>query len=251
MNKESHMLNVVIPMAGLGSRFVNAGYKNPKPFIVFNGKPMICHVMENLPLKGARYLLIAQQEHLKQEAEIVAKIEADYPAKFIPINGLTEGAACTVLHAVEEINNDLPLLTANSDQLVDVDLQLMVDDAQRRNLSGSILTFSEPGRDPKWSYVRLDQNDLVVETAEKVPLSDYATVGIYYFASGQDFVNAATRMLVEQNRSNKEYYVCPVYNYLIRSGKRVGYYNIDQSVMHGLGTPEDLEAYLKEHECSA
>jgi len=240
------MVNVVIPMAGLGSRFQKAGYTIPKPFIPVNGKPMIARVMENLPVSGAQYILIAQREHLNSQKDLVSSICDNYPAKFIPIDGVTEGAACTVLYACSEINSDTPLLMANSDQLVDMNIQDMLDDAEKRKLDGSILTFKEPGRDPKWSYVRLEgKENLVVETKEKVALSDYATVGIYYFTKGRDFVNATTRMIVERNKSNNEYYVAPVYNYLIAEKKRIGIFNIEQDVMHGLGTPEDLDIYLK------
>lgn len=240
------MINVVIPMAGLGSRFQKAGYTTPKPFIPVNGKPMIARVMENLAIKGARYILIAQRQHLEAEKELVSQICDQYPALFIPIDGLSEGAACTVLYACKEINNDSPLLMANSDQLVDFDFQEMLDDAKDRNLDGSILTFKEPSRDPKWSYAKLDEKtSLVSETREKVALSEYATVGIYYFTQGRDFVNASIQMIVERNKSNNEYYVAPTYNYLIAQQKRIGIFNINQQQMHGLGTPEDLELYLE------
>lgn len=239
------MLNVVIPMAGLGSRFSNAGYKKPKPFIDVCGEPMIVHVMRSLKLGAANFILIARTEHLAAEAEAVQQIRRDFNAKFIALDRTTEGAACTVLMAHRLINNDHPLLMLNSDQVVDMALEDFVVDCMQRKLDGSILTFPEPGRDPKWSYVRLNDQDLVVEAKEKVALSDHATVGVYLFTRGRDFVESAIDMIALNERSKGEFYVAPVYNHAIAQGKRIGIYEIEQSQMHGLGTPEDLELYLK------
>lgn len=239
------MINVVIPMAGAGSRFSKAGFSKPKPFIDVNSKPMIVRVLENLALPDARYLLIARREHMQAEIELVREIEQKYPVNFIGIDGLTEGTACTVLHARKFINNDTPLIIANSDQIVDFDPQDFVDDCFRRNLDGSILTFIDKARDPKWSFARIGAEGLVDEVKEKQPISDYATVGIYLFRNGVDFVDGAIEMILQRDRVNNEYYTCPTYNYLINTGKRIGVYDVPDKAMHGIGTPEDLEAYLR------
>ena len=242
------MINVVIPMAGAGSRFSKAGFSKPKPFIDVDGKPMIVRVLENLSLPDARYLLIARHEHMQAEIELVREIENKYSATFIGIDGLTEGTACTVLHARKFINNDTPLIIANSDQIVDFNPQDFVDDCFKRGLDGSIITFIDKARDPKWSFARIGAKGLVDEVKEKQPISDYATVGIYLFRRGADFVDGAIEMILRQDRVNNEYYTCPTYNYLIETGKRISIFDVPGDAMHGIGTPSDLDLYLRFNE---
>jgi dTDP-glucose pyrophosphorylase len=162
----------------------------------------------------------------------------------LEIDRLTEGTACTVLHGRKLINNDTPLIIANSDQLVDFDPKAFLANQQQRNLDGSILTFIDKKRDPKWSFARLDTDGFVAEVKEKQPISEYATIGIYLFNRGSDFVDAAIEMILNQDRINNEYYTCPTYNYLIKDGKRIGVFDIPPEAMHGIGTPEDLQMYL-------
>ncbi len=240
------MINIVIPMAGQGSRFAKAGYKKPKPFIDVDGKPMIVRVLENLAYSDARYILIARKEHMKQESELVKQIEKNFNAIFIPIDKLTEGTACTVLYARKYINNDEPLLIANSDQIVDMNIADFIDDCSERKLDGSILTFMDEFKDPKWSFAKIDDNNLVIEVKEKVVISQYATVGIYLYSKGKDFVNATIDMIIENERVNNEFYTCPTYNYAINDNAKIGIYNIDFNQMHGIGTPEDLDIYMEQ-----
>lgn len=238
------MINVVIPMAGAGSRFVKAGYKTPKPFIDVAGKPMIVRVMENLSYQKVNFYLIARKEHVEAEREVVEKIEKEFGAKFILIDKLTEGMACTVLYARKYINNDLPLLLANSDQIVDISIGDYIEDSLNRKLDGSIMTFIDPHRDTKWSFAKVDGNGLVTEVKEKVAISEHATVGVYLYSRGRDFVDAAVDMIIENDRVNNEFYTCPTYNYAIKNGKKIGIYNIEFGQMHGVGTPEDLNLFL-------
>lgn len=239
------MLNIVIPMAGLGSRFVKASYQKPKPFIDVSGRPMIMRVLDNLAYAGARYILIAQQEHLLKEAALVEEIEKNYNVIFIPVDKLTEGTACTVLYARKYINNEYPLLIANSDQIVDLDISLFINNCFSRKLDGSILTFVDKHRDPKWSFAKINSHNLVTEVKEKKPISEYATVGIYLYSKGSDYVNAAIDMFIKNDRVNNEFYTCPTYNYAIKNGCKIGIFNINFDQMHGIGTPEDLQDYLK------
>lgn len=236
------MINIVIPMAGAGSRFAKAGYLKPKPFIDVLGKPMICHVLDNLNIKDAKFILLARAEHYKNEQETVNWIRKNYNVEFVLIDKLTEGAACTVLHAHRLINNDTPLLIANSDQIVDMDIKDYINDSDKRNLDGSVLCFED--NDPKWSYAKLDENNLIIMIREKEVISEHATVGIYYFRRGRDFVENAIDMFVRNERVNNEFYVAPVYNYSIEKGGRYGIYSIDKTQMHGTGTPEDLDKYI-------
>ncbi len=238
-------LNIVIPMAGRGSCFAEAGYRKPKPFIDVAGRGMIERVMENLAAPGARYILLAQRAHLEAEPDAVAALERRGDVTFLPIDFVTEGAACTVLLARSLIDAETPLLIANCDQIVDFDCADYVADGVRRGLDGSILTFREPGRDPKWSYARIDGEGLVREVKEKVGISDLATVGLYYFRRGRDFVAAAVDMIARNDRTKNEFYVCPVYNYAIAAGRRIGVYEVGSEAMHGIGTPEDLALYLE------
>lgn len=237
-------MNIVIPMAGLGSRFAKAGFTKSKPFIDVLGKPMIVRVLENLAYENARYILIARKEQLESEKEAVERIKKEFNVEFIIIDSLSEGTACTVLYARKLIDNDTPLLIANSDQVVDFALKNFVEDCFKRNLDGSILSFIDKEKNPKWSFARLEK-DLVVEVKEKEAISDIATVGIYLFARGREFVDGAIDMICHNDRVNDEFYTCPVYNYAIKNGLKIGIYNIAFENMHGLGTPQDLEAYLR------
>lgn len=238
------MINVVIPMAGKGSRFAEAGYKNPKPFIDVNGKTMIERVLDNLSIPGAKYYLISRKEFANNWSDTMNKIEKEYNARFIEIDHITEGAALTVLKAREMINNDTPLLMANSDQIVDIDIGDFVKDSDSRGLDGSILIFIDPNKDTKWSFAKIDDKGLVTEVKEKEAISDYATVGIYYYKKGADFVNYTIDMFVANDRVKGEFYTCPVYNYAVRDGKKIGIYNMEFEKMHGIGTPDDLNTYL-------
>ena len=238
------MINIVIPMAGEGSRFVKAGYEKSKPFIDVAGKPMIESVIKNLYCIDARYILIGRKAHLENEQELVRQLKENYDVTFIAIDKLTEGTACTVLYAREYINNDNPLIIANSDQIVDISIQDFVDDCKERELDGSVLTFTDHERNPKWSFAKIDKKGFVMEVQEKRAISQYATVGIYTFSRGKDFVDAAIDMIINNDRVNNEFYTCPVYNYSIINGACIGIYNIEFEKMHGLGTPEDLERYL-------
>lgn len=236
-------VNIVIPMAGAGSRFAKVGYKKPKPFIDVKGIPMIARVMENLNVENANYILIARKEHLEVEKEVVAELEKNYPVTFLTVEELTEGAAITVLIAHRLINNENPLLIANSDQIVDIDLQKFIDEVTIKGKDGSIMTFKDD--DPKWSYAKVDSEGHVTEVKEKVVISDQATVGIYLFKEGRDFVNSCLDMIIKRDKVNNEYYVCPAYNYSVAQGKKVSVYEIDMAKMHGIGTPDDLNKYLE------
>lgn len=239
------MINIVIPMAGAGSRFSKAGYALPKPFIDVNGEPMIQRVMKNLAIEDCRFVLIMQQSHYASQRELINELLRKWAVSIALVDGLTEGTACTVLSAKDIIDSADTLIIANSDQIVDIDISTFIQDSVDKNLDGSILTFIDPERNPKWSFAKLDSNSLVCEVQEKKPISEYATIGIYLFKHGYDFVRYAEQMILQNDRVNNEFYTCPVYNYLVRDSKRIGIFNIESTAMHGIGTPEDLEKYLE------
>jgi NDP-sugar pyrophosphorylase family protein len=242
--RSGNEIRVVIPAAGEGSRFATAGYAKPKPFIDVLGSPMISRVIANVAPAKSRTHVLARAEHLQREPDIVANLKVAGNA-IHEVDKLTEGAACTILLARKAFDDDSPLLIANSDQLIDFDSDDFVNDCLRRRLDGSILVFDDVSRNPKWSFARIDANGLVVEVAEKRAISTLATAGIYLFARGSDFVRAAVDMIAANDRVNNEFYTCPVYNYMIKNGARIGIYKVAASAMHGLGTPEDLNEYLK------
>lgn len=185
------MLNIIIPMAGAGSRFAKAGYKKPKPFIDVLNKPMICHVLDNLNMPNSKFILLTRAQHYYDEQETVNWIKQNYNVEFVLIDKLTEGAACTVLHAHRLINNDTPLLIANSDQIVDMDIKDYIHNSDSRNLDGSVLCFED--NDTKWSYAKLDENGYIQMIREKEVISEHATVGIYYFKKRLRFCSKCDR----------------------------------------------------------
>lgn len=235
-------LNVLIPMAGAGSRFAQAGYTFPKPLIEVRGKPMIQVVVENLNIE-ANYIYIVQKEHYeKYNLKYLLNLVTPN-CKIVQVDGLTEGAACTTLLAKEYINNDNPLVMANSDQFVEWDSNNVMYSFKADGIDGGILTFK--ATHPKWSYAKLDENGFVCEVAEKKPISDNATVGIYYWKKGSDYVKYAEQMIDKNIRVNNEFYVCPVFNEAIEDGKKIRVKEIKK--MWGIGTPEDLNVFLNDY----
>lgn len=242
------MLNIVIPMAGKGSRFQEAGYAFPKPLIDINGETMIEVVIRNLKPQGAhRFIFICQREHYeKYDLHNVLKNATNNNFEVIQLNGITQGAACTVLTAAQYINNEDDLIIANSDQFIEFNINEFINESHKGGKDGLIMTFK--ASHPKWSYARVDESGKVLEVAEKKVISDKATAGVYYFKKGSDFVEGAQSMIHKDIRHNNEFYVCPVYNEVVINGKGVYVYNIDADKMHGLGTPEDLGAFLRKVE---
>jgi HAD superfamily hydrolase (TIGR01509 family) len=202
-------LNVLIPMAGAGSRFQQAGYAFPKPLIEVNGKPMVQVVVENLNL-DANFIYVVQKAH-REKYNLDTLLNLITPGcKIVETEGLTEGAACTALLAKELIDSDTPLFFANSDQFVEWDSNEFMYKMQETDADGGIVTFT--ATHPKWSFAKVDDSGLVTEVAEKNPISDTATVGYYYWKSGSEFVKYAEQMIEKDIRVNTEFYVCPVFN---------------------------------------
>ena len=235
-------LNVLIPMAGAGSRFEQAGYTFPKPLIEVKNKPMIQVVIENLNIE-ANYIYVVQKSH-REKYNLDTLLNLLTPGcKIVETNGLTEGAACTALLAKEYINNNNPLFFANSDQFVEWDSNEFMYKMQETDADGGIVTFK--AIHPKWSFAKVDEKGLVTEVAEKNPISDNATVGYYYWKHGSDFIKYAEQMIDKNIRVNNEFYVCPVFNQAIEDYKQIRTFNVEK--MWGLGTPEDLKYYLENY----
>jgi HAD superfamily hydrolase (TIGR01509 family) len=239
---KNEKLNILIPMAGAGSRFEQAGYTFPKPLIEVNGKPMIQVVVENLNM-DANYIYVVQKSH-REKYNLDTMLNLITPGcKIVEVDGITEGAACTALLAKDFINIDSPLFFANSDQFVDWDSNEFMYKMQESNCDGGIVTFK--ATHPKWSFARVDEKGFVTEVAEKNPISDNATVGYYYWKKGSDFIKYAEQMIEKNIRVNNEFYVCPVFNQAIEDCKKIRIF--ESAKMWGLGTPEDLNFYLENH----
>ena len=231
-------------MAGHGSRFSKAGYKDPKPLIPVHGKPMIEVVIDNLkPSCEHRFIFICQAEHL-HHYPLKNLLETKAPGcQILEVSAVTEGAACTVLLAKPYINNTDQLMIANCDQYIEVDINQYLNSLSP-NIDGLIMTMKENHN--KWSYIELNSHNEIVRIVEKEVVSDEATVGIYNYQYGADFVHAAELMIAKNLRVNNEFYVAPSYNEMIADGKSIAYFNIGRlgQGMHGLGTPEDLKNYI-------
>lgn len=232
-------LNVLIPMAGLGSRFYEAGYIFPKPLIEVNGNPMIQEVVNSLSI-DAKYIYVVKKDHFEQY-HLDYLLKAITPnCEIVQVNDTTEGAAISALIAKDFIDNDNPLIIANSDQIVEWNSRDFIYELYSKNADGGIALFES--NHPKWSYVKMDDLNIISEVAEKKPISSNATVGIYYWKRGSDFVKYAEQMIDKNIRTNNEFYICPVYNEAILDNKKI--YGIYVKNMWGIGTPEDLNYYL-------
>lgn len=235
-------LNVLIPMAGAGSRFEKAGYTFPKPLIEVRNKPMIQVVVENLNL-DANFIYVVQKSHReKYNLDILLNLITPN-CKIVEVDGITEGAACTALLAKELINNEQPLFFANSDQFVVWDSNEFMYKMNETNADGGIVTFK--ATHPKWSFAKIGHDGFITEVAEKKPISNDATVGFYYWKHGSDFVKYAEKMIQDEIRVNNEFYVCPVFNQAISDMKKIRPFEISE--MWGIGTPEDLDYFLKNY----
>jgi len=239
------MLNIVIPMAGHGSRFQQAGYADPKPLIPVHSVPMIRVVIDNLrPSCPHKFLFLCQDAHIRDYPLADILHQAAPGCEIKTLRRVTAGAACTVLLACDSIDNDDPLMIANCDQYIDTSIDDYLAKGMGDGVDAFLMTMNDDS--PKWSYVKRDDQGNIAGVVEKVVVSDEATVGIYNFARGSDFVEAAKDMIRQNDRSKNEFYVAPVYSRLIDGGKHVTTVSVGDagSVMHGLGTPDDLQGFL-------
>jgi HAD superfamily hydrolase (TIGR01509 family) len=237
--KKKQKMNVLIPMSGEGSRFKQAGYTFPKPLIEVNGKAMIQLVVENLGIE-AHYVFVVRESHAAEYNlnSMFENIVDDF--SIVRVENPTEGAACTSLLAQKYIDSPDPLVIANSDQFVESGISDGINYFIENDFDGGLLSFESSH--PKWSYARVDKENNVFEVAEKKVISNKATVGIYFWKRGSDFVKYAHKMIQQNERVNNEFYICPVFNLAIKDGLRIGAFDV--TGMWGLGTPEDLRTFL-------
>lgn len=221
-----------------------AGFTTPKPLIPVGGVPMTRLVISNLrPRQPHRFIFLLLEEHLNMPS-VAAQLQCWAPGCVLwSVDRVTEGPACTALLAAPLINNRDPLMIANCDQWVDIDINDYLAVLDDHDVDGLVMTMK--ANHPKWSYARLSPEGAVTELVEKRVVSDEATVGIYNFQHGQDFVGAARQMIRKNLRVNGEFYVAPAYNELISDGARLRLHNVGKEYdgMYGLGTPEDLAIF--------
>ncbi len=242
-------MNIVIPMAGLGSRFKEVGIETPKPLIVVDGKTMIEHAVDSLGIKG-RYIFITRKyennEHNVKLSEVLRSVAPDHVE--ICVESEQYGAADSCLYAEEYINNDEELIITNCDQILSWDPADFLNFVSSDDISGCIGIFEST--DPKHSFARIYDNT-VTEIQEKNPISSYALIGLHYWKNGKDFVASAKKLKSEYKSLNmKEVFVGPTYNYMISNGQKVLPYTMPKNSYICLGTPKDVavyEAKIKEY----
>ena len=236
------MINVLVLMSGPSEAFKDAGFAYPKNLIEIGGQSMVQRVLDHLltfKILDAQFVCVLRREENRKyhTAAVIHLVES--AAKIVEVNSTTTGAACSALLAVEFINNSEPLIIVNGDQLLfEINLPKIVVGFQQQNLDGGIIVFQDIH--PRWSFVKCDTNGLVIETAEKRPISNLATAGFYYFARGSDFVDATTEMIKKNAQVNGQFYICPAYNELILRQRRIGVHVINKSSYQSLATPSDV-----------
>jgi dTDP-glucose pyrophosphorylase len=237
-------MNVVILLAGGVDGYQQSGSAYPKNLAEIADRPLVQHVLEGLlPLKelGARFVcMIPGPENRRfHTGSVIQLIEPD--AVVIEVPETTAGAACTAMLAVEWIDNGEPLMVINGDIVLDGDLVAMIRDFQTRSLDAGIVVFEDVH--PRWSFVKLNAGGMVVEAAEKRPISRFATTGLYWFARGADFMKAAAAMLRKGASVDGLFYVSPVLNEMILAQARIEVTQIDKSGYHSLKDPAGARAY--------
>jgi len=246
-------VTLIIPMAGAGRRFAEAGYVDPKPFIPVRGQPMVLGVFEDAlrDFDVKQIIVLVRDDNLLEMVSLATRYldGTGIPFKAVAVPELTQGAACTVLLAKDAVSDPRrAVLVANCDQRFRIDSKNFAQ--LTAVVSGIPLCFEADPDDPastKWSYVRFGVHGNVTSVVEKpaeVPNPPVATCGVYWYETAQALFVYIQEMVARNDRSgpNAEFYLAPVYNRMLLWGEVVPYF---VESFDSLGTPEDLEAYLK------
>lgn len=238
-------MNIVIPIVGMGKRFSDFGFKDPKPLIQTRGKEITRHAIESFGIPGNYIFIIRKGNRSSDLKSLLVGIVPD--AKVIETEEMTEGAACSVLLAKDLINNDEELIVFNCDQRTEWDYRDFLDFCQNSDIDGVVTTYQHDnifvGKSSPFSFIKIDDNKNAVMLEEKFAISDLALCGIHYWKRGKDFVESATEMIRKEDRINNEFYVSRTYNYLISKGKKIRHFPIPKGQFFSLGTPEDLKIF--------
>lgn len=241
---------LVIPCSGRGSRF-KAVTDTPKPLIPIAGRPMLDWALEGMkmpePFKKAVVIFHADQEiTTRQEEQVLSMVRrVAENVRLMIQTSERKGAADSVLLAADQISIRQSVAVWNCDQWIPEWNRKLPD-----GWDGWILTFRDPYKNPKWSYVEVDNEHpmltgRVTKVVEKVPVSEWATVGGYFFKTGRDLLWAIEESILEDEKTNGEFYLAPVFNQLIKIGRDVA--AVATVGMEGLGTPEDCDRFVLEH----
>ena len=223
------MLNIVVPL-GANLFFDSAEYFYPKPLIEVRGVPIIELVLaslKTLPSPHRFIFILNRKDDAKFHLQDTFRLVANNPCEFVLLEGQSKGAACSALMAIQYLQGKDPMVIANGDQVFNLQLSSVIDDFKRRKLDAGVICFDSVH--PRWSYVRLNEDKLVVEAAEKRPLSRHAVAGFYYFAEGDQFIALAMKSIEKGVEVNGQFYVAPILNEYILEEKSVGIYQVDNS----------------------
>jgi NDP-sugar pyrophosphorylase family protein len=235
-------LRIVIPMAGEGKSFKAAGYDFPKPLIDIKGKPMIQWVVENINVEGKFIFVILKKQLEKYSFQHLLNLIAP-GCDIVPVDDPGQGAATTVLQAKHLFDDEQPMAIINSDQVIEWNSNEFFYAMAADTCEGGLVTFES--KHPKWSFVRTDQNGFVAEVAEKTPISNMATAGVYYFRKGSDFINSLHRMMAAQFQFQGEFYISPVYNEYVKEKKSIRVFPVKK--VWSLKTPKDVEYFMQDY----
>lgn len=235
-------MNILIPMAGLGTRFKNEGFELPKPIIEVNGKTLIEHSVSSLGMKGKYIFITRKYENPNDNVLLTKKLkELDPESIEIQLDKPTRGAVETCLFASEHIDNTDPLVITNCDQITDWDPQLFQSFISDSSLDGAVVTYTSVN--PKNSFAVVE-NDRIIKMVEKNPVSDIALIGLHYWKRGSDFIKSAKKLLDNfESIGRPECYVSESYNYLIEDGLHIKNFHLSINQFIPLGTPYDLKIY--------
>lgn len=236
-------MNILVLVAGPDDIFGEAGFIFPKNLVEIDGLPLIQRLIESLDVLRKEAInpifVLKRSESQKYYTGKVIQLLLGKSILFEVEE--TAGAACSALYAAAEIDNSAPLLIVNGDQILDIEIEEAIQDFEVRELDVGVITFNAVH--PRWSFVRCDESGLVVEAAEKRPISDLAAVGVYYFRHGSDFVYAAQTMIKKSGYVNSRFYITPSLNELILKGKKIGHYKIPRERYFPLKTPQNIRDY--------
>jgi len=241
-------VNILVPMAGKTMFFDKHEYPYPKSLIEINEKTMIEHVIHNLSAVHNinQFIFVVNDEDCrKYHLDNILSLLTNDQCQVIKVSNETKGAACSALLSIKHINNDDELIIANGDQIFMDDLNKILETHRVNSLDAAVIIFNSVH--PRWSYVRLDENGLVIETAEKRPFSKQAIAGFFYFKQGNFFVEAAMNMIKKDASVNGAFFIAPSLNEMVLSKKRVGVYTIDNEKYHSFHSPQRVNEYEKNY----
>jgi NDP-sugar pyrophosphorylase family protein len=240
---------VVIPIVGLGKRFIEAGYEKPKPLILVKDKLIIEHAIESLDI-DAKFIFIIRESAYSEDLK--NKLFSLKPnSKILEVNYLTDGSASSILLAKDLIDNDEELITTNCDQITNWQSKKFLNFCRINQLDGCVATYPfkdiQLNKKSPYSFIKADSNKFAVQMEEKLAISNLALCGIHYWQHGKYFVSSAEEMIKNNDRVNNEFYVSKTFNYLIKENKKISYFALEEKQFISLGTPEDVEKYKNEN----